>query len=334
MDYKQYIKLGIVIFVAIIIGVIGIYIKNIDTVKLKNPVEFEIPSGAYTKQIAKILHENKLIKNEFAFVEYIKKKDAANKLRPGVYNFEPGVITFETILQNLLKGKDFEPSINVTIPEGYTVTQIAELLEEKELTTKDSFLETAKNIELPYDYIDEPGDFRRLEGFLFPETYNLLLSYTDEDIIKVMVKEFDTVFTEEYRLRAEELNMSIKDIVTIASLIEREAKVEKERPMISGVIYNRLKIDMLLQIDATIQYLLDKQKERLLYVDLEVDSPYNTYLYKGLPPTPIASPGKSCIEAALFPTEHDYYYYRTKKEGNGEHYFSKTFEEHVAYGNK
>lgn len=311
-----------------------IYIKDLNKIHLEKSISINIPSGSSTKQIAQILHDNNLIKNEFYFVTYIKQQDVATKLRPGSYTFGAGLITFDTILEELLKGGDDGNSVFITVPEGLTVLQIAELFEEKGFGTKDEFLETAKNIELPYEYIDTPGDYKRLEGFLFPETYSIPKSYNSEKIILLMVDEFDRVFNKEYKKRAEELEFSIKEIVTIASLIEREARVDSERPLISSVIHNRLEINMPLQIDATIQYILGKQKERLYYKDLEIKSPYNTYLNQGLPPTPIAVPGEACIKAALYPEETEYFYYRTKNDGSGEHNFSKTFNEHIKNGNK
>ena len=253
---------------------------------------------------------------------------------PGTYKFSAGEITFDDILNKLIKGEQ-EESVTVTIPEGYTVEQIAKLLEEKGLTTKENFLECAKTFEIPYDYIEKiDNDYRQLEGFLFPDTYNIPISWKEKEIITLLLKQFDKNWSEEFRNRAKELGFSTREIITIASLIEREAKVEKERPTISSVIHNRLKKGMLLQIDATVQYLLPEQKSRLFYKDLEVDSPYNTYKYAGLPPTPIAAPGLSCIKAALYPEETDYYYYRTKASNNGEHNFSKTFEEHKNNANK
>jgi len=222
----------------------------------------------------------------------------------------------------------------ITVPEGLTVLQIAELFESNGFETKNEFLETAQNIELPFEYIDAPGDYKRLEGFLFPETYNIPQSYNSEKIILLMINEFDKVFTEEYKKRADELGFSIKEITTIASLIEREARVDSERPLVSSVIHNRLEINMPLQIDATIQYILGKQKDRIYYKDLEIKSPYNTYQNTGLPPTPIAVPGKACIKAALYPEDTDYFYYRTKNDGSGEHYFSETFNEHIKNGSR
>ncbi|MBP3283939.1 MAG: endolytic transglycosylase MltG [Clostridia bacterium] len=332
MKKNLILKIGI-IFIAVFLLLGIFYVIHIDEVTLKEEIKITIQEGAGTKSIAKNLKNNGIIKNTSAFVFFIKQKDATASLKPGNYKFGPGKVDFDNILETLLKGNQAE-AILVTIPEGYTVKQIAAMLSQKGLVDETKFLEYAGSMELPYDYMEKGNDYRQLEGFLFPETYSIPLTWTEKEIIQTMLNQFDKVWTEDYQKKADALGFSVKEIVTIASLIEREAKIDSERKTISSVIHNRLKIGMLLQIDATIQYLLPEQKERLLYKDLEVDSPYNTYKYKGLPPTPIASPGKACIEAALEPEETPYLYYRAKAVGNGEHYFSQTLEEHNSYKGK
>jgi len=322
---------AIIATVAVIFGIVSII--NIDVNNLKSESVVTIKQGSGTKVIANTLKSHGVIKNKWFFVNYVKNRDAESKLKPGTYKFGAGKVTFEDILDKLIKGQQ-EEQITVTIPEGYTVAQIAELFAEKGLVEKQAFLDYAAGLEIPYDYIPKGTDYRQLEGFLFPDTYRIPISRKEDKIINMLLGEFDKHWTDEFDKRAKELDMSVNEIVTIASLIEREARVEKERPTISGVIHNRLETGMLLQIDATVQYLLPEQKARLLYKDLEVDSPYNTYKYAGLPPTAIAAPGLSCIEAALYPEEHEYYYYRTKASNNGEHWFSKTFEEHTNYAGK
>lgn len=331
---RLFLTLGnLILILAIIFSII--YITNIDTVTLEDNTSISIPSGASTKKIATILKENDLIKSKFAYINYVKKNNYATKLCSGKFYFSKGELTFESITNKLIKGGfDSSNTINVTIPEGYTVLQIAELLESHNLVNKDKFLEYAANMEIPYSYIEKTGTYQQLEGFLFPNTYNFSLNWTEKEIINIMLKEFDNVWTDEHQKRADDLGYSVKEIITIASLIEREAKIPSERPTISSVIHNRLEVDMLLQIDATIQYILGKQKERLYYKDLEVKSPYNTYLNKGLPPTPIAVPGLSCIEAALYPEDTPYFYYRTKKANDGSHHFAETLSEHIANGNR
>ena len=323
---------GIVcIFAIFLFGIISFI--NIDNKKLDNEVVVTIKQSSGAKAIASTLKSSGVIKNKFMFVNYIKKNNAASNLKPGTYKFGPGNVTFDDILEKLLKGEQ-EEQITVTIPEGYTVAQIAKLFASKGLVEEQKFLDYASNLEISYDYIKKGNDYRQLEGFLFPDTYQIPISWKEDKIINMLLNEFDKRWTDEFDNRAKELGFSVNEIVTIASLIEREARVEKERPTISSVIHNRLKIDMLLQIDATVQYLLSEQRARLLYKDLEVDSPYNTYKYAGLPPTAIAAPGLSCIKAALYPEDTEYLYYRTKAIGNGEHWFSKTFDEHKAYAGK
>ena len=320
-----------VVFFTIFFGIVTV--KNIDTEMLNSEKIIVIKPSSGAKAIAGVLKNSGVIKSKFFFINYIKRQDVATKLKPGTYKFGPGKVTFDDILNKLLEGEQ-EEYITVTIPEGYTVAQIAKLFADKGIVTEENFLKYASSLDIPYDYIPKGSDYRQLEGYLFPDTYQIPVSWNEEKIVDLLLSEFDAHWSDEYDKRAKELGFSVNEIVTIASLIEREAKVDKERPLISSVIHNRLRKGMLLQIDATVQYLLPEQKGRLLYKDLEVDSPYNTYKYEGLPPTAIAAPGISCIEAALYPDDTEYYYYRAKASGNGEHYFSKTFEEHVSYAGK
>jgi UPF0755 protein len=167
---------------------------------------------------------------------------------------------------------------------------------------------------------------------MFPETYEMKKGSTEEQIIARMLQETDrklATLPEGWQDAMEESGKSLHEIMTIASLIEREVVVDEERALVSSVIYNRLAEPMRLQIDAAVQYALDEPKERLLTKDLEIDSPYNTYKNDGLPPGPIASPSLASIEAALFPAESDYLFYVTKKDGSQTHLFAKTYNEHL-----
>lgn len=172
--------------------------------------------------------------------------------------------------------------------------------------------------------------FFKLEGYLYPDTYYFTKNQTVDDIVNQLARTMDNVFTEEYTKKARELGFSKHEVLTIASLIEREAKHNDERATIGGVIYNRLKKDMLLQIDATVIYGMGKGKEHKTVYQSELDKPgpFNTYTEKGLPPGPIASPGKESIEAALYPEEHNYLYYVLRPEEN-EHVFNETYNEHL-----
>lgn len=295
----------------------------------------EVPSGATTENIAGILKNEDLIQNELAFRYYVRSQDLGSGFQAGTYQFSPAM-SVQQIAEKITAGDVFTETKWFTIPEGYTIERMAERLEEERLVDINIFLELAAS---PPDYIlanfpylqgiDDPDIDYLLEGYLYPDTYQIDLDAGEEEIIKLMLNTLDEIITEERKQRAEELGLSIHEILTIASLVEREAAVDHERDVIAGVIYNRLAIGQLLQIDATIQYILGETKEFLTYADLEVPSPYNTYQHAGLPPGPIAAPGKPSVDAALFPEDNDYYYYNYKYDDTGEHYFSHTLEEHL-----
>lgn len=305
------------------------------TANLREPVQVEVLAGQGTKAVAASLADAGVVKNIQSFVFYVKREGAESDLRPGSYEFE-GEVSYADVLAELKRGNLAANTKNVTIPEGKTVPEIAEIWELSGLCTADEFLAACAEVELDYDFLptkDPVGEaYNRLEGFLFPETYNVSLDWSAEDLVGLQVGQFAKLWTEERSFRAAELERTPQEIVTIASLIEREARVADERPMIASVIYNRLEIGQLLQIDATIQYILGEQVERVLYRHLEIDDPYNTYMYGGLPPGAICSPGISCIDAALWPSDTEYFYYRTKNDGSGRHNFAKTLAEHNANG--
>jgi UPF0755 protein len=219
-----------------------------------------------------------------------------------------------------------------TVREGLTVREIAESLESDGLVDAERFLELTLTGDFDFDFMGELlGGPYRLEGFLFPETYDVFLTATEEDIINRMLTQWDTVFTDEYRARAAELGFTMLEIMTIASLVEAEAQVPFERPKVSSVIHNRLAIGMQLQFCSTVQFALGERRDRLLFRDLEIDHPYNTYIIPGLPPGPINSPGASSIHAALFPEETDYLFFVVRPGGGGTHNFARTHAEHQAF---
>ncbi len=285
-----------------------------------------IPEQSTARQIAQLLLDNDLIHSEKAFLNYCKHTGYDSVLKAGHYQFSRSQSLME-IAEAIAKGQIV--TITFTIPEGYTVEQIGNLLVNRGLCTQDNWDEA---INLKYDGVNfiKYGDNnirQPLEGFLFPDTYRIPETATAQDIIEMMLKNFTVVWKNNFAIEAEKSGMSIFDIITIASMIEKEAMVGDERTIISGVINNRLKINMSLQIDATVLYALGQHKNVVLYRDLDIDSPYNTYLYPGLPAGPIASPGQAAIAAALNPQKHDYLYYVAT--GDGRHYFANTYEEHL-----
>jgi len=215
------------------------------------------------------------------------------------------------------------------------VLQMADKLSEEGIVDRDEFIKLANDpsafdVDIIKDIpVDEELRYV-LEGYLFPETYELKKDSSTHDVMQRMLEEFQTKVNSIPNLETElqEKKLSLHELLTIASLVEREVVVDAERPLVAGVIYNRIHQDMKLEIDATVQYLLDKPKARLLFKDLKVESPYNMYLNKGLPPGPIASPSLPSIQAALQPEASEYLFYVTKKDGSSGHLFAKTYKEH------
>lgn len=282
-----------------------------------------IPPGTGTAEIAGILEKNNIIKNPEVFKFQSKTKGYDGKYKAGQYSLSPGM-SMEEIMKILVAGK--ANTVRFTIPEGYDIKRTTEKLSKEGLINADAFEREIESGTFNYRFLaDAPAGPNRLEGFLFPDTYDIFTDANEHDIIDKMLYQFDKVFTDEYYKRAEELGMSVREVVTLASIIEREAKVTEDRPVIASVFYNRLKIGMPLQSCATVQYILGEQKPVLSIQDTQIESPYNTYLHKGLPPGPIASPGADSIKAALYPADTNYLYFLAK--GDGSHAFSATYDQ-------
>lgn len=275
-----------------------------------------------TWRIASLLSRKGIIKNKVSFFLLAKMK--GDNLQAGEYELKPSMKK-EEILNKIIKGEVF--AWKVTIPEGYTASQIAELLEEMKLCQAEKFISQVLNPTFKrdtYRYIPREGS---LEGFLFPDTYYITKGRGEEAIIKMMLSCFEEVVPSDLKERAEKLGLSVQELITLASLIEKEAKDDLERALIGGVLLNRLNIGMRLQCDATVQYALPHRKSRLTYSDLKIESPYNTYLHLGLPPGPIANPGLPSIEEAASPAKTNYFFYVAKPDGT--HIFTETYQEHL-----
>lgn len=299
-------------------------------------VPYTLKSGTSKSTVAEELAQNGLIKNALAFKVYLKLNSEGSEFKAGDYEFTPG-LTYAQIITKLNNADVVVPkTMKFTIPEGYTVTQIADKLSEAGFVDRDTFMKLVddpSSLKLAQELNVPTGDgiLHPLEGYLFPATYDLPIESTESDIIANMLLATRTKLRSIDNLDAQlkERNLTVHQLLTEASLVEREVVVPEERAQVAGVIDNRLKQNMKLQIDATVQYALGKQKERLLYSDLKIDSPYNTYLHEGLPPGPIANPGLDAIKAALAPEASKYLYYVTKKDGTGGHLFAQTYQEHL-----
>jgi UPF0755 protein len=310
--------------------------RSLQPVAAGEPVEVSIPPGTGSAAIAKLLEDRGIIKSGMTYSFYLKVKQEGGRFQAGDYQLAPGM-TLAEITDKLNRGDVIkEEMIRFTIPEGYTVLQISEKLAADGLVNKESFLALANESgKWTYPWITGilgNSNLRyRLEGYLFPETYEMKKESTEQAILDRMLSEWEKkqkLLPQGWEAQMDKLGLDLHGILTVASLIEREVAVDEERALVAGVIYNRLKQKMPLQIDATVQYLFDKQKERLFEKDLQTPSPYNTYLNPGIPPGPIASPGLLSIKAALYPEETKYLFYVTKKDGSGGHLFAETFEEH------
>lgn len=307
-------------------------LKPLSSIEDKKIIRIEIPVGSNINSIARLLEQKEVIKSQFAFKLYSKLNGIEDKYKAGVYDLD-NAMDISEIASLLQSGKGFMDIVKFTIPEGFEIRMIVDKLVERGLGDKERFYEAINNGIYEYDFLQNIlRKEERLEGYLFPDTYEVYRDTDEEEIIDKMLERFNNVFNEEYREKALEINMSIDEIVTLASIIEREAKVDDERKVISSVFHNRLKSKMMLQSCATVQYVLKERKEILLYKDLEIQSPYNTYKNFGLPPGPIASPGLKSIEAALYPDNTDYLYFVAKDDGT--HVFTRTFKEHIEAQNK
>lgn len=285
--------------------------------------EFTIEENESLDAISKKLKDIGVIKDPLMFKLYLKVNKSDKEIKAGEYHIE-NIKDINSLISILEKGQ--EKLVKYTIPEGYDIERIAEKLSELNLVDKDEFLDLAMRRGNEFDFkFSSEVKSGNLEGFLFPDTY--LISEPDaKKIILQMLSEFETVFDEKMIARAKELNMSVKDVITLASIVEREAQLDEERPIIASVFLNRLKAGWKLEACSTVEYVVKKAAPVLTLSDLQVDSPYNTYKYDGLPPTPICSPGKASIVAVLYPADTQYFYFVSK--GDGSHAFSKTFAEH------
>lgn len=286
-------------------------------------VTVAIPSGSGAGEIVRLLKEEKVIQFPSLFQFYIREEAA--HLRAGVHTFQKNM-GYAAALRELVRDVPLEHAVSVTIPEGYEAREIGLLLESAGLASAADFAAAASSAHADFSFLPEDGN---IEGYLFPATYAFLPDDSAETIVHTMVKAFqDKMLTEENKRQAEEIGMSFHEVLTLASLIEREAALDTERSLVSSVFHNRLEKNMRLESCATVQYILKERREVLSYADTKISSPYNTYQNAGLPPSPIASPGLASLAAALHPAKTDYLFFVAS--GSGGHIFSKTYDEHLA----
>jgi len=306
-------------------GIVGVTIyRQIYQKQTTADVEVIIPKGSSLSAVAEILAREGVIKSPRTFTMYGRFRRAANKLHAGIYEFPAG-FTMADVLTMIVKGE--VKRYRFTIPEGYNIKDIAQLLAEQEEFGPVVAAQFVKFAQDP-QFIDEMGMKGRLslEGYLFPDTYVVYNPQDVREIIRPMVQRFKEVYGDDLKLRAKELGMSDHEVITLASIIEKETGKAEERPIIASVFHNRLKKGMVLATDPTVIYGIPNFDGNLRRKDLETPGPYNTYINPGLPPGPIASPGEKAIQAPLYPKKTNFYFFVSKNDGS--HHFSKTMGEH------
>ena len=284
--------------------------------------EQDVPvySKSSAREIARVLKEKGILHFSLPFRVLAKLTRADRKLKAGLYRLSPRMSLWG-ILTTLSSGKT--QLLLLKIPEGYTTEQIAQQLEKMNVVSGVEFLHAAQNRELLKKLgIMGPS----AEGYLFPETYCVPLGAGADALVELMVRQFDSYIGDDFEQRCRELGLSPYQMVVLASIIEKEAKIDSERPIVAGVLYNRLHKKMRLQVNATLNYVLTTKRAWLTNEQLGTQSPYNTYLHRGLPPTPICNPGLESLEAAIHPADTPYLYYVA--QGDGSSLFATTIEEH------
>ena len=321
-----------VIVASLLLAVYALHVAN-DALALMKPssdLSVKIEKGSTVGRIARELKDAGLIEYRWAFVLFAKVTGNADSFQYGTYVLNTDMDYLE-LVTNLQKTASFRATVTVMIPEGAELREIIATLDEKNVCTAEELWDAVENHPFDYDFLQNlPERENRLEGYLFPDTYEF---FEQSDAVTVLTKfldNFEVKFSQELRDRAQEIGMSIDEVVTLASIIEREAASDEDRATVSSVFHNRLNSTQypLLQSCATVQYVLQERKSVLTYDDIKIDSPYNTYLYEGLPIGPIASPGLASIRAALYPETTDYYFFVVTADGT--HIFSKTLAEHNA----
>lgn len=292
---------------------------------LVREVSVSIPENTNCSGIGRMLYQNGLSRGPDVISIYARLHGVDQQLKPGPYLFKTS-LSLPEIVHSLVAGPS--DMLAFTMPEGYSLDQLTELLVQKGLVNREEFRGSlARHLKSGSEFINKIPPGGGLEGYLFPDTYYAGYKTGEDRIVTMMLDRFlEEMKNLDYEKKVAERNLTLHQAVTIASMIEGEAAVDTERPLIAGVIFNRLSLGMPLQIDATVKYALGGQKKIIYYKDLEVDSPYNTYRVTGLPPGPINSPGRESLLAAVNPARTDYLYYVAKPDGT--HAFSSNLEEH------
>lgn len=331
--------IAILIIFIFIFGAISLFYLSLPVAREQTEKVFEIKKGESIFEIAKHLEEEGFIKNRYLFVGLAVLRGKERQLKAAKYILSPSM-TPQEILDILSKGKT--PVVKITIPEGWSLKEIAQYLEDKNLCQKEEFFEIVgwpgvdyskeKNLSQAQDFSnefpflkDKPKNVS-LEGYLFPDTYFVKRTATCQEIVKMFLENFSKKLTPDLQEEIKKQKKTIFEIVTMASLLEKEVKTKEDKEIVAGILWKRQKAGIPLQVDATISYITGRKTTKITFEELQIDSPYNTYKYLGLPLGPISNPGIESILAAIYPKQSNYWYYLSTPEG--ETIFSKTLFQH------
>lgn len=319
------VTVAIVVGAGVIVTAASLWFRNavyVDRALPAQRTDVIIQRGSSFATVTNVLRERGVLEHPLAFRLLARLRHVDGDVKAGEYRF-PAHQTADQILTRLVRGEQF--AVWVTIPEGFTAREIARTLAGRSLGDAGDyerlFLRTGG---LTLDGVRTPN----LEGYLFPSTYLLPIDDRPSQIAEILTAQFRRELPPDAARRARALHLTVPQVVTVASLIEREGKIDADRPLIGSVIYNRLRLGMPLEVDASIEYVFPEHHDVITKRDLQIDSPYNTYRHTGLPPTPIANPGKASLDAAFDPAKSDYLYYVAKPDGHS--VFAKTLQEHNA----
>ncbi len=326
--FKIFVVLALILFAAFAVQGSMYFLSEGGASYEGEPININIPPGTSLTRIATILEEEGIVKHALLFRFYARYKDAGQNLQAGDYELFTNMHPAD-ILGKLQEGRVYREQIRFTIPEGLTAEQTAKRLANEGLGDEEVFQNLMASPEdFDYEFFAEipPGFKYPLKSFLFPNTYFVHIEAGEKEVLNVMLQQFNVFYSESIQERIKDLDFSLHEIITLASIVEKEAILQEEMPLIAGVFYNRLEKRWPLDACSTVNYLLGEWRP-LTWYDIRDDprtqNSYNTYQYRGLPPGPIASPGKSALEAVLYPVETDYMFFVAKDDGTGGHYFAK-----------
>ncbi len=321
------IRLISLIIIVLTVLTVGFFAYQIYTKpNFQDEKEFTIQKGESLSQISQRLFNEDLITSPTFFKIYLYLKGWQESIQAGSYVLTP--MHMADLAQILAQGK-VDNEVVIKFTEGQTIDNLADiLLNQKIITNKKDFLDLAKvnNFKNDYDFLKDLSD-NKLEGFLFPDTYLIYKDATAEDVLRKMLDNFQNKLTPALQTEITAQGKTLYDVLKMASILEREVKTETDMKMVAGILWQRIATKMALQVDSSLKYIIGGNNPSLTLNELAIESPYNTYKYRGLTPTPIGNPGISAIRATIYPEKSDYWYYLSAKDSD-ETIFAKTYEEH------